>query len=174
ARELLQANGSHRGESAVGSRAFFAHSRHGIDFLFVDGFGRNGRCAGTTRRRGRRRQGAHRHSRAARRKGRQAALAHDELTIKGETRCAHAAKRARGGPRRRRTERSYGAFQRTITVPDQIDPELVSAASENAVLMVTLTKPVDAAAQKHGRIAPTELGAHWMISGVRAGRISNR
>jgi HSP20 family protein len=48
-------------------------------------------------------------------------------------------------------ERSYGAFQRTLTVPYQVDPEQVSAQFRDGVLTITLPKPADALAQKQGR-----------------------
>ena len=50
-----------------------------------------------------------------------------------------------------RTERSYGAFQRTLTVPYQIDPSQVSADFKDGVLKITLPKPPDAVAQKQGQ-----------------------
>jgi HSP20 family protein len=49
-----------------------------------------------------------------------------------------------------RTERSYGAFQRTLTVPYRIDPCQVSAQFDDGVLTITLPKPADAVAQKQG------------------------
>ena len=50
-----------------------------------------------------------------------------------------------------RSERSYGAFQRTLTVPYQVDPGHVSAQFQNGVLAITLPKPPDAVEQKQGR-----------------------
>ena len=50
-----------------------------------------------------------------------------------------------------RTERSYGAFQRTITIPYQVDPDQVSAEFKDGVLTITLPKSPDAMAQKQGR-----------------------
>jgi HSP20 family protein len=47
-------------------------------------------------------------------------------------------------------ERSYGAIQRTLTVPYQVDPGTVSAQFRDGVLTVTLPKSPDAVAQKQG------------------------
>jgi HSP20 family molecular chaperone IbpA len=46
----------------------------------------------------------------------------DQLTIKGEKRSEHEDKKESEGFAVHRRERSYGAFQRTITIPYQIDP----------------------------------------------------
>jgi len=73
----------------------------------------------------------------------------DQLTIKGEKRSQHDERQEVEGPIRR-TERSYGAFQRTLTVPYRIDPGEVSAQFDDGVLTITLPKPADALAQKQG------------------------
>jgi HSP20 family protein len=78
-------------------------------------------------------------------------LVGDQLTIKGEKRSEHEEKKDLQGHVVHRTERSYGAFQRTITIPYQVDPEQVSAQFKDGVLTVTLPKPPDAVAQKQGR-----------------------
>ena len=78
-------------------------------------------------------------------------LVGDQLTIKGEKRSEHEEKKDVQGHVVHRTERSYGAFQRTITIPYQVDPEQVSAQFKDGVLTVTLPKPPDAVAQKQGR-----------------------
>ena len=60
-----------------------------------------------------------------------------------------------------RTERSYGAFQRPLTVPYQVDPGQVSAQFQDGVLTITPLKPPDAVEQKQGRrieINKPELG----------------
>ena len=54
-------------------------------------------------------------------------LVGDQLTIKGEKRSEHEEKKDVEGHVVHRTERSYGAFQRTITVPYRVDPNRVSA-----------------------------------------------
>src|SRR5262245_59099968 len=78
-------------------------------------------------------------------------LVGDQLTIKGEKRSEHDEKKESDGRTVHRTERSYGAFQRTLTVPYQIDPAQVSAQFRDGVLTVTLPKPPDAVEQKQGR-----------------------
>ena len=72
-------------------------------------------------------------------------LVGDQLTIKGEKRSEHDEKTVL------RKERSYGAFQRTLTVPYEVDPDQVSAQFRDGVLTITLPKPPDAVAQKQGR-----------------------
>jgi len=78
-------------------------------------------------------------------------LVGDQLTIKGEKRSEHEARKEMEGHIVHRTERSYGAFQRTITVPYQVDPSQVSADFKDGVLKITLPKPPDAIAQKEGQ-----------------------
>ena len=78
-------------------------------------------------------------------------LVGDQLTIKGEKRSEHEEKKDVAGHLVHRTERSYGAFQRTLTVPYQIDPSQVSADFKDGVLKITLPKPPDAVAQKQGQ-----------------------
>ena len=79
-------------------------------------------------------------------------LVGDQLTIKGEKRSEHEDKKeTQGGHTLHRVERSYGAFQRTLTVPYQVDPEQVSAQFRDGVLTIMLPKPADALAQKQGR-----------------------
>src|SRR4029078_10140737 len=73
----------------------------------------------------------------------------DQLTIKGEKRSQHDERQEVEAPIPR-TERSYGAFQRTLTVPYRIDPGEVSAQFDDGVLTITLPKPADALAQKQG------------------------
>jgi len=78
-------------------------------------------------------------------------LAGDQLTIKGEKHSEIDEKKESEGRTVHRTERSYGAFQRTLTVPYQVDPGHVSAQFRNGVLAITLPKPPDAVEQKQGR-----------------------
>ena len=78
-------------------------------------------------------------------------LVGDQLTLKGEKRSEHEGKEEVAGRVVHRTERSYGAFQRTITVPYQVEADQVSAQFRDGVLTVTLPKPPDAVAQKQGR-----------------------
>ena len=77
-------------------------------------------------------------------------LVGDQLTIKGEKRSEHDEKKEAEGRTIHRVERSYGAFQRTLTVPYRIDPGQVSAQFEDGVLTITLPKPADAVAQRQG------------------------
>lgn len=75
----------------------------------------------------------------------------DQLSIKGEKRSEHDEKRETEGRTVHRMERSYGAFQRTLTVPYQVDADQVSAQFRDGVLIITLPKPPDAVQQKQGR-----------------------
>ena len=79
------------------------------------------------------------------------ALTGDQLTIRGEKRSEHEEKKEQEGRVIHRTERSYGAFQRQLTIPYHVDPEQVSAQFRDGVLTITLPKPPDAIAQKEGR-----------------------
>jgi HSP20 family protein len=78
-------------------------------------------------------------------------LVGDQLTIKGEKRSEHEEKKDVEGHVVHRTERSYGAFQRTITLPYQVDPNQVSADFKDGLLRIMLPKPPDAVAQKQGQ-----------------------
>ena len=78
-------------------------------------------------------------------------LVGDQLTLKGEKRSEHEGKEEAAGRVIHRTERSYGAFQRTITVPYQVEADQVSAQFKDGVLTVTLPKPPDAVAQNQER-----------------------
>jgi HSP20 family protein len=79
------------------------------------------------------------------------ALRDDQLTIKGEKRSEHEEKREGETHVLHRTERSYGAFQRTLTLPYRVEPEQITAHFKDGVLRVTIPKPADAQAQKEGR-----------------------
>ncbi len=78
-------------------------------------------------------------------------LAGDQLTVKGEKKAEHEDRKDEGGRVVHRVERSYGAFQRTMTVPYRIAPEQVSAQFKDGILKVTLPKPADAIASTQGR-----------------------
>lgn len=78
-------------------------------------------------------------------------LVGDQLSIKGEKRSEHDENKDMEGRTVHRMERSYGAFQRTLTLPYQIDPAQVSAQFRDGVLTISLPKPPDAVAQKQGR-----------------------
>jgi HSP20 family protein len=79
------------------------------------------------------------------------ALVGDQLTIKGEKRSEHKDKSETEGHVVHRIERSYGSFQRTVTVPYEVNPDHVSAQFKDGVLRITLAKPADAAARKQAR-----------------------
>ena len=78
-------------------------------------------------------------------------LVGDQLTIKGEKHSEFEEKKDSQGFAVHRMERSYGAFQRSITIPYAIDPDQVSAEFKDGVLKVMLPKPPDAVARSQGR-----------------------
>jgi HSP20 family protein len=59
------------------------------------------------------------------------------LTVSGERRAEHEDKREGYV----RVERAYGSFRRSLTLPDGVNPEAVSANFENGVLEVRIPKP---------------------------------
>jgi HSP20 family protein len=59
------------------------------------------------------------------------------LTVSGERKSEHEDKHEGFV----RVERSYGAFRRSLTLPDGVDPEAVSASFEKGVLEVRIPKP---------------------------------
>lgn len=63
-------------------------------------------------------------------------LHRDHLTIKGEKKQEHEEK----GNGYHRVERSYGSFQRTIPLPQEIDADKVAANFQKGVLTITLPK----------------------------------
>jgi HSP20 family protein len=68
----------------------------------------------------------------------------DRLTIKGEKKSEHEEQQDQNGRVVHRMERSYGSFQRTMTMPYAVDPGQVSADFKDGVLKVRLPKPEDA------------------------------
>jgi len=70
-------------------------------------------------------------------------LTGDVLTIKGEKRSETETKPSDPQATYHRIERSYGSFQRTMSVPYDIDPAKVDAKFKDGVLTITLPKPVD-------------------------------
>ena len=72
-------------------------------------------------------------------------LANDVLTIKGEKK----AEKEDKSKDYHLVERSYGMFQRAISVPFTVDPEKVEAKFEKGILKVTLPKPPEVAAKSH-------------------------
>ena len=59
------------------------------------------------------------------------------LTVSGERKAEHEDKREGYY----RVERSFGAFRRTLTLPEGVDPEAVSATFDKGVLEVRIPKP---------------------------------
>jgi HSP20 family protein len=72
----------------------------------------------------------------------------DVLTISGERRHEHEHKK--GGVYR--CERSYGAFQRSIALPEGVNADAIQASFENGLLEVTMPMPKQA--QSRGRQIP--------------------
>jgi HSP20 family protein len=68
-------------------------------------------------------------------------LSGNQLTIKGEKKSGQEEKKDEEGRVFHRVERSYGAFQRTMTVPFDVEPDKVAAQFKDGVLTVTLPKP---------------------------------
>jgi HSP20 family protein len=69
-------------------------------------------------------------------------LAGNELTVKGEKKSEREEKKDQDEGRvYHRIERSFGAFQRTLTVPFDVEPGKVAAEFTNGVLTVTVPKP---------------------------------
>ncbi len=64
-----------------------------------------------------------------------------QITIKGEKKSEKEEKKEEEGRQYHRVERSSGSFQRTTTLPFEIDNKSVNASFKNGVLTVTITKP---------------------------------
>jgi HSP20 family protein len=65
----------------------------------------------------------------------------DQLTIKAEKKSEAEEEKDEKGRIYHRIERSYGFFQRTMTVPFDIDASKISASFKDGVLTVSLPKP---------------------------------
>jgi HSP20 family protein len=78
-------------------------------------------------------------------------LSGKQLTIKGEKKSEQEEKKDEEGRVFHRVERSYGAFQRTMTLPFDVEPEKVSAQFKDGVLTVTLPKPQEAVGKPQSR-----------------------
>lgn len=61
----------------------------------------------------------------------------DVLTISGERKAAHTERKDGYA----RVERAHGAFRRSVSLPDGIDPEAVAASFDRGVLTVRIPKP---------------------------------
>lgn len=68
----------------------------------------------------------------------------DILSIKGEKKEEYEEKKSGYY----RSERSYGAFQRSIVLPDTIDADHLKAESKKGVLKITLPKKPEAQVEK--------------------------
>jgi HSP20 family protein len=75
------------------------------------------------------------------------ALMGNRLTIKGEKKSEIDEKKDEKGLTFHRTERTYGAFQRTMALPFEIEPAKVEAAFKDGVLTVTVPKSPEAQKQ---------------------------
>ncbi|HEX3689783.1 MAG TPA: Hsp20/alpha crystallin family protein [Solirubrobacteraceae bacterium] len=70
---------------------------------------------------------------------------HDNvLTVSGERRSEHEDRKAGYY----RVERSYGSFRRSLTLPEGVDAEAVTATFDKGVLEVTVPKPAQPAPRK--------------------------
>ena len=74
------------------------------------------------------------------------------LTISGERLAEHESQE-RGWYR---IERSFGSFSRSLTLPDGVDPDAISARFENGVLEVSIPKPEE----RKPRRVEIKAGAH--------------
>ena len=66
------------------------------------------------------------------------------LTVSGERKSEHEDRKAGYY----RVERSYGSFRRSLTLPEGVDADAVTATFENGVLEVTVPKPAQQAPRK--------------------------
>lgn len=67
----------------------------------------------------------------------------DRITIKGEKKSEKDEKTEEEGRQFHRIERTSGSFQRSMTLPFEIDADAVHAEVKNGVLTVTVTKPAE-------------------------------
>src|SRR5690606_17045206 len=67
-------------------------------------------------------------------------VAGDRLTIRGEKRAEKDEKRAGY----MLSERRYGSFQRSVRLPDDVDPEKIAATLRNGVLTLDLPRSAEA------------------------------
>ena len=65
----------------------------------------------------------------------------DQLTIKAEKKSESEQKKDEKGRVFHRVERSYGSYQRTMSLPFDVDPAKVTAAFKDGVLTLTVPKP---------------------------------
>lgn len=81
----------------------------------------------------------------------------DMLRVYGEKRYEHEEKEGEGDNGRGyyRMERSYGSFQRTLSLPEDVDAEGVTAVHKEGILTITLPRK-EAIKQENRRIAITK------------------
>jgi HSP20 family protein len=87
-------------------------------------------------------------------------VADDTLTVSGERRFEHEAKKDGFY----RLERGSGAFARSLTLPDGIDPDAIEAAFDKGVLEVRIPKPE----QRKPRRVEIAVGGQKAIEGRAA------
>jgi HSP20 family protein len=78
-------------------------------------------------------------------------LSGNQLTVKGEKKSEQDEKKDEEGRVFHRIERSYGAFQRTMTVPFDVESDKVSASFKDGVVTITLPKPESVTEQPQTR-----------------------
>ncbi len=85
----------------------------------------------------------------------------DVLSISGE----RASTRSEDGESVHRTERSYGAFQRSLSLPEGVDADAIAASFDRGVLEVAIPKPEQ---KKPRRVAIAVGGRPETIEGGEA------
>ena len=71
----------------------------------------------------------------------------DRITIKGERKSEQEEKKEDDGREFHRVERSYGSFQRSMSLPFNVDADKVTADFKNGILTVNIPKPAELAKQ---------------------------
>jgi len=66
------------------------------------------------------------------------------LTIQGERHFGHDS----AGEKVHRTERRYGAFRRSITLPSHVQPDKIGASAQDGVLLILVPKAEEAHAKR--------------------------
>jgi HSP20 family protein len=84
------------------------------------------------------------------------------LTVSGERKAEHEEKKEGYY----RVERSFGSFRRSLTLPDGVDPESVTASVDKGVLEVRIPKPED---RKPRKVAIQVGGKPAAIEGQETG-----
>jgi HSP20 family protein len=84
------------------------------------------------------------------------------LTVSGERKAEHEEKKEGYY----RVERSFGAFRRSLTLPDGVDPEAVTASVDKGVLEIRIPKPED---RKPRKVAIQVGGKPAAIEGQETG-----